>query len=87
MRRDVHVGLQGWMVKASRKRWRKTVLPPVVLGKGGSASSVREELWCHEEPCTHVGSVWAVAEKPCTPTRAAYTLWSRFAQTSPMSVG
>ena len=29
------------MVKASRKRWRKTVLPPVVLGKGGSASSVR----------------------------------------------
>lgn len=28
---SVHVGLHGWRRKASRKRWRKTVLPPVVL--------------------------------------------------------
>ena len=26
-----HVGLHGWRVNASRKRWRKTVFPPVVL--------------------------------------------------------
>lgn len=36
-------------------------------------------------PSEPVGSVLAVADHPCFSTRAAYTLWRRLAQTSPMS--
>jgi hypothetical protein len=61
MMSNAQVGLQGWSLSASRKRWRNTTLPAVPEA-----------------------SVFAVADHPRAVTRAAYTLWSMLAQTSPI---